>query len=337
MRIATRAVGAVAIVVALGIFAGSAAAAAPQNTAAPTISGTAKEGSTLTAQEGTWSNTPTSFAYQWQRCASDGTGCGDINGAASKTYVPVTSDVGHTLRVVVTATNADGKASATSDSTDVIGAKNGPTNTVKPALSGTATVGESLRVANGSWSPTPTSFGHQWQRCASDGTGCLNIGGATGQTYGVRSADVGHRIRALVTARTSNGNTTVASGTSDTVASSTSTVTTTTTTTVPSNGNKAPSIAVLSLHRHGAKAYVRYRVCDDHNGRITVIERDNKNRVLSVTRRWHVSLRASCVVFAKHWVLRHAFRTHGRYVATLRAMDAQGRLSLVRSRALLFR
>src|SRR5690349_7729048 len=91
------------------VIASVASAAVPQNTTAPSISGTAKEGSTLTASDGAWSNSPTSFTYQWQRCASDGSGCGDITSATSKTYTLVTGDVGHTVRVVVTAVNADGK------------------------------------------------------------------------------------------------------------------------------------------------------------------------------------------------------------------------------------
>src|SRR5690349_19216043 len=99
---------------ATGIFAAVASAAAPTNTAPPTISGTAKSGEKLTANNGTWSNSPTSFTYQWQRCASDGRSCGDVNGATSQTYAVSSPDVGHALRVVVTATNADGHSSATS-------------------------------------------------------------------------------------------------------------------------------------------------------------------------------------------------------------------------------
>src|SRR5690348_16328895 len=102
------------------IVAAGASAAVPQNTAPPAISGNARDGQTLTASDGTWSNSPTSFSYQWQRCGSDATGCGDITGATSKTYVAVTGDVGHTLRVVVTGSNADGKASANSAPTDVV-------------------------------------------------------------------------------------------------------------------------------------------------------------------------------------------------------------------------
>ena len=336
MRIRSRyALAAGIVAVALGVFAGAAAAAAPQNTAAPTIAGTAKEGSTLTAQDGSWSNSPTSFTYQWQRCASDGTGCGDITSATSKTYTASSGDVGHTLRVAVTAVNTDGKTSATSGATDVVDSKNGPASTVKPAVTGSAVVGQSLTVSNGSWSTAPTSYARQWQRCSGDGTGCLNSAGATGQTYGVRSDDVGHRLRALVTARTASGSTTVATNASAVVTATTNTVTNTSTVTTTVPGNKAPRVSFLSLRVHGARAYGRFRVCDDRAGRLTILQRDNKARVLSVARRWHVA-QTSCAVYGRSWHLKSAFRTHGRYVATVRAIDAQGRLSLLRSRSLYF-
>ncbi len=323
---------------ATGIFAAVASAAAPVNTTPPTIGGTAKVGSTLIANEGAWTNTPTSFTYQWQRCASDGRSCGDITSATSKTYSPATGDVGHALRVVVTAVNAEGRTAATSGATDPVDSANGPANSVRPAVTGTAVVGGSLRVSNGSWSPAPTSVSRQWQRCGQDGTGCLNIDGATGQTYGVRSDDAGHRLRALVAAHTSSGTTIVASSASDVVApTTTTTVVTTTTTTTTTTVNRAPSLVFLSLRVHGARAYARFRVCDDRGGRLTIVERDNKNRVLSVRHRFHVALSKSCSAYSRNWTLARRFRTQGRYVATLRAIDAEGRLSLLRSRPLLLR
>lgn len=325
---------------ATGIFAAVASAAAPVNTASPTVSGTAKVGSTLTANDGTWSNSPTSFSYQWQRCASDGRGCGDITSATSKSYSPVTGDVGHALRVVVTATNADGHASATSGATDPVNSANGPSNSVRPAVSGSAVIGGSLSVSNGTWSPTPSSFSRQWQRCDSDGSSCENIAGATGQSYGVRADDVGHRIRALVTARTSAGQTTVASSPSAVVGGTTTTtvVTTTTNTTTVTKTTQAeaaaPSVRFISLRVNGARTYARFRVCDAQGGRLTILARDNKSRVLSVTHRFRVG---SCGVFARHWFLRSKFRTHGRYAVSIRAIDLQGHLSLLRTRSLFFR
>src|SRR2546423_2086607 len=156
------------------VIVASASAAPPQNTAAPTVGGTARDGSTLTASAGTWANSPASFTYQWQRCASDGTGCGDITAATSKTYTLVAGDVGHTVRVVVTAINSDGKASATSAASDVIGSKNGTANSVRPALSGSAVVRGTPAGSNGTTAPTPSTFSRPWPRFAVGSNRSLN-------------------------------------------------------------------------------------------------------------------------------------------------------------------
>src|SRR5215831_5920045 len=66
---------------------GSAAIAVkPTNVNAPTVSGTAQVGSTLTATNGTWSGTaPFSFTFQWNRCDKDGKNCSAISGASDNT------------------------------------------------------------------------------------------------------------------------------------------------------------------------------------------------------------------------------------------------------------
>src|SRR5256712_5689738 len=96
------------------IFAATVAAAPPANTAPPSISGTPTVGQTLTASDGTWSNNPTSFAYQWLRCNGGGNNCGDVANGTQKTYTLLGADAGNTIRLRVTAPNADGSDSAPS-------------------------------------------------------------------------------------------------------------------------------------------------------------------------------------------------------------------------------
>ena len=70
-------------------------AEAPSNTSAPSISGTVEDGSTLTADPGSWDGTgPIDFDYQWRRCDAAGANCVDISGATGSTYELVPADVG---------------------------------------------------------------------------------------------------------------------------------------------------------------------------------------------------------------------------------------------------
>ena len=183
------------------------ASAAPSNTSLPSISGSARDGSILTASNGSWSGSPTSFAYQWLRCDSAGGNCSPIGGANSRMYTLQTADVGSRIRVQVTATNKDGSGQATSRPTDVVKATgSAPKNTSPPSISGNPQEGSTLTVNPGGWSGTPTPhFAYQWQRCIGTGGGCADIAGATATTYVATSADVAHTLRVNVTASNSNG------------------------------------------------------------------------------------------------------------------------------------
>jgi hypothetical protein len=74
-----------------------------------------------------------------------------------------------------------------------------PVNTALPAITGTAKVGQTLTVSNGTWSNTPTSYTYVWFR------GGVPISGATSATYAAVAADVGALITAQVTGVNANG------------------------------------------------------------------------------------------------------------------------------------
>ena len=114
-----------------GVVGGSAGTvAAPVNTALPAVSGTPQAGQTLAASSGSWSGSPTSFAYQWERCDAAGAGCGAVAGATASSYPAGSADIGYTLRAAVTAANAGGSATAVSGATEVVKAAPASTQTL---------------------------------------------------------------------------------------------------------------------------------------------------------------------------------------------------------------
>jgi hypothetical protein len=117
---------AVTVMVVAGL-SNAASKAAPVNTAPPKISGTAKQGETLTATTGSWTSSSTvTYAYQWRRCDNKGNGCANIGGADTSSYLLKNADVGNTVRVRVTAKNADGSTAANSDQSDVVASATPP-------------------------------------------------------------------------------------------------------------------------------------------------------------------------------------------------------------------
>src|SRR5581483_7135977 len=82
----------------------------PVNTGPPSINGAAQPGQTLSEAHGAYINSPSSYAYQWERCDGFGLACGNIPGAIGQTYLLGASDVGHMVRVEEQATNASGSS-----------------------------------------------------------------------------------------------------------------------------------------------------------------------------------------------------------------------------------
>jgi hypothetical protein len=308
------------VVVAALVLAGVASAASPVNTAPPTISGTTTVGQTLAASNGTWSNSPTSFAYQWLRCNGGGNNCAAVANGTQQTYTLVGADAGHTLRVRVTATNADGSASAQSAQTAVVAplsSSAAPKNTAPPTISGTPKVGQALTASPGSWSGNPTSFAYQWQDCNVDAAVCTNIAGATGTTYGVRLSDLGFRLRVVVTAKNDKGSATATSAPTAVV----------TPTTPPPNGR--PTLKIISVQFTGQTVYARFRTCDDSLKNLGIIETDSRPGKLSYTRHFATLVPPTpCGVYTRHWLPAARFRGPGRFTITLRARDKSGLTSL---------
>src|SRR5206468_915492 len=99
--------------------------------------------------------------YRWRRCDVDGGSCTSIAGATDTSYTATAADVGHTLRVVVAATNAGGTDTATSAATPEIVAQP-PANTARPEIAGTARDGETLAAQTGEWAGTaPLHFAYR--------------------------------------------------------------------------------------------------------------------------------------------------------------------------------
>ena len=127
------------IVTALAAASFSVAAqdAAPTNQSPPTISGTPQVGQVLSANAGSWNGTtPISYGYQFRRCGADGGSCSNIGGANHSTYRLKSADRGATIRVRVTAKNADGSAQSDSVPTAVVQAAS---TTPQPTATGCPT------------------------------------------------------------------------------------------------------------------------------------------------------------------------------------------------------
>lgn len=92
-----------------------------------------------------------------------------------------------------------------------------PFNMSPPSLSGTAAVGQTMNVSNGSWGGAPTSYTYQWKGCDSAGANCSNISGATDGTYVLQAAESGGTVKVEVTAHNIDGQDSALSDTSGVV------------------------------------------------------------------------------------------------------------------------
>ena len=180
-------------------------AAIPNSAAAgaPTISGTAQVGQTLTASTSDISDSDglanATFTYQW--IANDGTEDTDIQNATGSTYILAAADEGKTIKVRVSFTDDSGhQETLTSAVTVAVAAIPNSAATGAPTISGTAQVGQTLTASTSDISDSDglanATFTYQW--IANDGTEDTDIQNATGSTYTVGADDEGKTIKVRV-------------------------------------------------------------------------------------------------------------------------------------------
>ena len=150
---------------------------APAATSAPTISGQPQSDQTLSAATGSWSGSPTAYAYQWQRCDSAGSSCANLAGATGASYVLGSGDVGSTARVVVTASNSAGSGSASSAPTGVVSAP--PATTVTSTYSGSLTKSAASRSYPVSFGTGPVQGRLSFSKCSSLSLALVTSSGTT--------------------------------------------------------------------------------------------------------------------------------------------------------------
>ena len=181
--------------------AATAAVAARPNspaTGAPTITGTAQVGETLTANTSgvADANGLSNVQYEHQWLADDS----EIAGATGLTYTLTDSEESKAITVQVSFTDdADNKETLTSAATGVVAASPAPNSpaTGAPAITGTAQVGETLTADTSGIADADglanATYSFQW---LADDT---EIAGATSLTYTLVDADEGKAIEVEVT------------------------------------------------------------------------------------------------------------------------------------------
>ncbi|MDR0886036.1 MAG: bacterial Ig-like domain-containing protein [Clostridiales Family XIII bacterium] len=154
----------------------------------PAITGDATVNNTLSVSTGEWSETPDAVTYQWYADAAP------ITGATDSTYKLTVADHSKAITAQVTASKEEcHDASIVSSPTAKVGACT--IEVQSPSITGTAKVGQTLKVDAGVWNPEAEILGYQW---LVNGT---EIANATGTSYQIKSGDLGKAISVKVTAK----------------------------------------------------------------------------------------------------------------------------------------
>lgn len=172
----------------------------------------------MRARPGAWSGVDF-ISYQWERCNASGAECAAIpasEGGHGSSYVLASLDVGHAMRVGVTASNTAGTTGPLASAASAIVVVQAPVVIEAPAITGgldagQAVPGQAITASSGRWVGTqPIPYSYQWQDCDAQGTACADVlTGGTSSAYTVPSANPTstQTVRAVVTASNSVGST----------------------------------------------------------------------------------------------------------------------------------
>jgi GH25 family lysozyme M1 (1,4-beta-N-acetylmuramidase) len=198
-------------------------AGVPLLSSPPTIVGPPEAAELLAAVPGAWEGgKPLAFTYQWRSCDAAGANCAPISGATGESYRPASTDVGHTLKVVVTADSGVGTATAITAPTATVspagtppGAR--PTNLKPPQILGQDQDGQVLTSSVGTWTGAPQKFAYRWRRCNAGGTACIALPHAIGPRRTLTPDDIGSTLSLVVTATGKGGSASATADTTDVV------------------------------------------------------------------------------------------------------------------------
>jgi beta-propeller uncharacterized protein DUF5122 len=176
----------------------------PQDTTPPAAPAGPSDG-----DPGNWTESPTDYDYDSERCLPDGGPCQPIPRATSEGY-PDAGNVGYQLVVGVAALNGYGLSTPVESARSpvvsaVAGAPPAPRSTATPTIQGSAAVGAVLSTTGGAWDEELGGEEIQWERCAPDGSACVEIVDADAPDYFATAADAGRTLRVRVVAVGSGG------------------------------------------------------------------------------------------------------------------------------------
>lgn len=178
------------------ILVQSPAPGVPDLTQLPLISGVPEVGQPLSCQAGSWSSSPSTYTYTWQRDGLTTVAGPTTTASPTDLYTVTSADVGHTITCAVAAVNGVGTGiAATALPALALAQETGaPVLQSTPIIYGSAAVGETVYCSRGLWNVTPDSYSFSWQLNAAD------IPGAASDHLAVIAAYAGQTLTCTVVA-----------------------------------------------------------------------------------------------------------------------------------------